>query len=136
MFDKKLIMLQINFYKIFLNIIILAFSVSLSYAFETSSVNTKTTVPIANCLSNKKDDSFFSGLTVSERFQKLRDGSFEKYYAQNHDAIKKERHVGNRSNASPSCAKGFNDINTNGMSVSEKFQMLRDGSLERKVFGQ
>ena len=136
MFDKKLIMLQINFYKIFLNIIILAFSVSLSYAFETSSVNTKTTVPIANCLSNKKDDSFFSGLTVSERFQKLRDGSFEKYYAQNHDAIKKERYVGNRSNASPSCAKGFNDINTNGMSVSEKFQMLRDGSLERKVFGQ
>ena len=129
-------MLQINFYKISLNIIILVFSVSLSYAFETSSVNTKTTVPIANCLSNKKDDSFFSGLTVSERFQKLRDGSFEKYYAQKHDAIKKERYVGNRSNASPSCAKGFNDINTNGMSVSEKFQMLRDGSLERKVFGQ
>ena len=136
MFDKKLIMLQINFYKIFLNIIILAFSVSLSYALETSTVNTKTTAPIANCLSNKKDDSFFSGLTVSERFQKLRDGSFEKYYAQKHDAIKKERYVGNRSNASSSCAKGFNDININGMSVAEKFQMLRDGSLERKVFGQ
>ena len=129
-------MLQINFYKIFLNIIILAFSVSLSYAFETSSVNTKTTVPIANCLSNKKDDSFFSGSTVSERFQKLRDGSFEKYYAQKHDAIKKEQYAGNRSNTSPNCAKRFNDIYTNGMSVSEKFQMLRDGSLERKVFGQ
>ena len=129
-------MLQINFYKIFLNIIILAFSVSLSYAFETSSVNTKTTVPIANCLSNKKDDSFFSGLTVSERFQKLRDGSFEKYYVQKHDVIKKEQYASNRSNASPSCAKGFNDIDTNGMSVSEKFQMLRDGLLEQKVFGQ
>ena len=129
-------MVLIKFHKILLNIIILALSVSLSYAFETSSVKTKTTDPIANCLSNKKDDSFFSGLTVSERFQKLRDGSFEKYYAQKHDAIKKEQYVGNRSNTSPSCAKGFNDIYTNGMSVSEKFQMLRDGSLELKVFGQ
>ena len=129
-------MLLIKFYKILLNIIILALSVSLSYAFDTSSVKTKTTEPIVNCLSNKKDDSFFSGLTVSERFQKLRDGSFEKYYVQKHDVINKERYVGNRSNASPSCAKGFNDIDTNGMSVSEKFQMLRDGSLERKVFGQ
>ena len=129
-------MLSMNFNKILLNIIILAFSISLSYAFDTSSVKTKTADPIANCLSNKKDDSFFSGLTVSERFQKLRDGSFEKHYAQKHDAIKKEQYAGNRSNASPSCAKGFNDIDTNGMSVSEKFQMLRDGSLERKVFGQ
>ena len=136
MFGKKLIMLQINFYKIFLNIIILAFSVSLSYALETSTVNTKTTAPIANCLSNKKDDSFFSGLTVSERFQKLRDGSFEKYYAQKHDAIKKEYYAGNSSNANPSCTKGFNNIDSNGLSVSEKFQMLRDGSLERKVFGR
>ena len=136
MFGKKLIMLQINFYKIFLNIIILAFAVSLSYALETSTVNTKTTAPIANCLSNKKDDSFFSGLTVSERFQKLRDGSFEKYYAQKHDAIKKEYYAGNSSNANPSCAKGFNNIDSNGLSVSEKFQMLRDGSLERKVFGR
>ena len=129
-------MLLIKFHKILLNIIILALSVSLSYAFDTSSVKTKTTDPIANCLSNKQDDSFFSGLTVSERFQKLRDGSFEKYYAQKHDAIKKEQYADNKSNASPSCAKGFNDIDTNGMSVSEKFQMLRDGSLERKVFGQ
>ena len=129
-------MWPIKFYKIFLNIIILVFSVSLSYAFDTSSVKTKIAEPIANCLSNKKDDSFFSGLTVSERFQKLRDGSFEKYYAQKYDAIKKEQYAGNRSNTSPSCAKGFNDIYTNGMSVSEKFQMLRDGSLERKVFGQ
>ena len=129
-------MLLIKFHKILLNIIILALSVSLSYAFDTSSVKTKTTDPIANCLSNKKDDSFFSGLTVSERFQKLRDGSFEKYYVQKHDVIKKEQYASNRSNASPSCVKGFNDIDTNGMSVSEKFQMLRDGSLERKVFGQ
>ena len=129
-------MLSINFHKIFLKIIILAFSVSLSYALETSSVKTKTAKPIANCLGNKKDDSFFSGLTVSERFEKLRDGSFEKYYAQKHDAIKKEHYVGNSSNVNPSCAKGFNNIDTSGMSVSEKFLMLRDGSLERKVFGQ
>ena len=129
-------MMSIKFHKILLNIIILALSVSLSYAFDTSSVKTKNTDPIANCLSNKKDDSFFSGLTVSERFQKLRDGSFEKYYAQKHDAIKKEYYAGNSSNANPSCAKGFNNIDSNGLSVSEKFQMLRDGSLERKVFGQ
>ena len=90
----------------------------------------------------KKEESnpdFFSGLTMQERFQKLYDGSFERHFSKLHDLRKKESYLQNSIGAastSINCQNNFDGMNLEGKSVSDKLQMLRDGTLEKKVFGE
>ena len=80
---------------------------------------------------------FFSGLSMQERFQKLYDGSFERHFSKLHELRKKESYLQNSMgglNADINCQNQFNGMNLEGKSVSDKLQMLRDGTLEKKVF--
>tara|TARA_X000000368_G_C22936870_1_gene670289 strand:- start:493 stop:897 length:405 start_codon:yes stop_codon:yes gene_type:complete len=130
------------FYRIFLSLIILVSSISISSAFDPSSGIRNTLKPSANCLSKKADNQFFSGLTIAERFQKLADGSFEKYYSQKYDKVKKQKYMesinadSTITSISPGdCFNMFKTIpHTKGLSISEKLQKLYDGSLEKEIF--
>ena len=90
----------------------------------------------------KKEDSesnFFTGLSMQERFQKLYDGSFEKHYSKLHDLRKKESYLQNSQLESRYSANCFNNEVSNeqqGISASEKIQMIREGTFEKKVFGK
>ena len=83
--------------------------------------------------------SFFSGLSMQERFQKLYDGSFERHFSKLHDLRKKESYLQNSmgvNNTKVNCQNFFNGMNLEGKSVSDKLHMLRDSTLEKKVFGK
>ena len=93
----------------------------------------------ANAQMEKNKAEFFSGLSVTERFQKLYDGSFERHFSKLHDLRKKESYLQNSIGAastSINCQNNFDGMNLEGKSVSDKLQMLRDGTLEKKVFGE
>tara|TARA_Y100000996_G_scaffold125152_1_gene94533 strand:+ start:3962 stop:4366 length:405 start_codon:yes stop_codon:yes gene_type:complete len=130
-----------RFYRIFLSLIILVSSISISSAFDPSSAIKNTVTPSANCFSNKADTQVFSGLTIAERFQKLYDGSFEKYYSQKHDLVKKQKYMESinadstiTSNSAGQCLNQRKNITIEGSSIAEKFQKLYDGSLEKKIY--
>ena len=130
-----------TFYRIFLSLIILVSSISISFAFDPSSAIKNTVTPSANCFSNKADTQVFSGLTMAERFQKLYDGSFEKYYSQKHDLVKKQKYMESinadstiTSNSAGQCLNQRKNITIEGSSIAEKFQKLYDGSLEKKIY--
>lgn len=131
-----------RFCRIFLSLIILVSSISISSAFDPSSGIRNTLKPSTNCFSNKADTQVFSGLTISERFQKLYDGSFEKYYSQKYDTVKKQKYMESinadstiTSISSGDCFNMFTTIpHTKGLSISERLQKLYDGSLEKEIF--
>ena len=131
-----------RFCRIFLSLIILVSSISISSAFDPSSGIRNTLKPSANCMSKKTDTQLFSGLTISERFQKLYDGSFEKYYSQKYDTVKKQKYMEsiNADSTITSISSGdcFNTFKTipyaTGSSISERLQKLYDGSLEKEIF--
>ena len=80
---------------------------------------------------------FFSGLSMQERFQKLYDGSFERHFSKLHELRKKESYLQNSMgdlNVGINCQDQLNGMNLEGKSVSDKLQMLRDGTLEKKFF--
>jgi len=104
--------------RVFLSLIILLSLISISFAFDPTSVIRNTVKPSVNCSGNKAGTHVFSGLTIVERFQKLYDGSFEKYYSQKHDTMKKQ-------------SKKKDDSFFSGLTVSERFQKLYDGSYEK-----
>ena len=86
-----------------------------------------------------EEPNFFTGLSITERFQKLYDGSLERHFTKKHEAKKKETYIQGSmygSNAQINCKNNLNTIDTNGLSVSDKMQILRDGSFEKKVFGK
>ena len=89
----------------------------------------------------KKEDSesnFFTGLSMQERFQKLYDGSFERHYSKLHDLRKKESYLQNSklgSNNSINCQNNMPATGLKGMSASEKIQLIREGSFEKKALG-
>ena len=131
-----------RFYRIFLSLIILVSSTSISSAFDPSSGIGNTVKPSTNCFSNKTDTQVFSGLTIAERFQKLYDGAFEKYYSQKHDIVKKQKYMESinadstiTSISSGDCFNTFKTIpHATGSSISERLQKLYDGSLEKEIF--
>ena len=131
-----------RFYRIFLSLIILVSSISISSAFDPSSGIRNTVKPSTNCFSNKADIQVFSGLTIAERFQKFADGSFEKYYSQKYDKVKKQKYMesinadSTITSISPGdCFNMFKTIpHTKGLSISERLQKLYDGSLEKEIF--
>ena len=125
-----------------LSLTIVFFSISISSAFDPSSGIRNTLKPSANCMSKKTDTQLFSGLTISERFQKLYDGSFEKYYSQKYDTVKKQKYMESinadstiTSISSGDCFNTFKTIpHAKGSSISERLQKLYDGSLEKEIF--
>ena len=128
--------------KALLSLIILVSSTSISSAFDPSSGIGNTVKPSTNCFSNKTDTQVFSGLTIAERFQKLYDGAFEKYYSQKHDIVKKQKYMESinadstiTSISSGDCFNTFKTIpHATGSSISERLQKLYDGSLEKEIF--
>ncbi len=131
-----------SFYRIFLSLIILVSSISISSAFDPSSGIGNTVKPSTNCFSKKTDTQVFSGLTIAERFQKLYDGSFEKYYSQKYDIVNKQKYMESinadstiTSISSGDCFNTFKTIpHATGSSISERLQKLYDGSLEKEIF--
>ena len=121
-------------------LLIFCLSINLCYANDgRAGDNKKNSNQAINCLSSKTNSNFFSGMSIAERFQSLYDGSLERHFSKKHKTIKKESFVDNSvvsTNSSHECSNGFNTIDTKGMSVSEKFQMLRDGSIEKKAFNK
>ena len=92
-----------------------------------------------NIKKEEPSPDFFSGLSMQERFQKLYDGSFERHFSKLHDLQKKESYLQNSmgvNNTKVNCQNFFNGMNLEGKSVSDKLNMLRDGTLEKKVFGK
>ena len=128
--------------RVFLSLIILLSLISISFAFDPTSVIRNTVKPSVNCSGNKAGTHVFSGLTIVERFQKLYDGSFEKYYSQKHDTIKKQNYMESInsdstiiSKLSGECLNKFKKIpHAKGSSISERLQKLYDGSLEKEIF--
>ena len=90
-----------------------------------------------NIKKEEPSPDFFSGLSMQERFQKLYDGSFERHFSKLHDLRKKESYLQNSIGEvdAANCQNDFSGMNLEGKSVSDKLQMLRDGTLEKKVFG-
>ena len=130
------------FNRVSLSLIILLSLISISFAFDPTTVIRNTVKPSVNCLGNKADTHIFSGLTIAERFQKLYDGSFEKYYSQKHDTIKKQNYMESInsdstvfSKLSGECLNKFKKIpRAKGSSISERLQKLYDGTLENEIF--
>jgi len=86
-----------------------------------------------------EEPNFFTGLSITERFQKLYDGSLERHFTKKHEAKKKDTYIQGSmygANAQINCNNNLNTIDTDGLSVSDKLQMFRDGSFEKKVFGK
>ena len=90
----------------------------------------------------KKEDSesnFFTGMLIQERFQKLYDGSFEKHYSKLHDLRKKESYLQNSklSNSnSINCQNSSPSTGLRDISASDKIQLIREGTFEKKVLGE
>ncbi len=124
------------FHKQYIYLLVFCLSINLCYAYDGKpDDNKKNSNQPKNCLTSKTNSNFFSGMSIAERFQSLYDGSFERHFLKKHDTIKKESFIDSSvvsTNSSHECSNGFNTIDTQGMSVSEKFQMLRDGSIEKK----
>ena len=70
-------------------------------------------------LMEKSKSEFFSGLNASEKYQKIRDGSFEKHFAETFDEVNALKKEDSESNF------------FTGMSMQERFQKLYDGSFEK-----
>ena len=70
-------------------------------------------------LMDKSKTEFFSGLNAGEKYQKIRDGSFEKHFAKTFDEINALKKEDSESNF------------FTGMSMQERFQKLYDGSFEK-----
>ena len=70
-------------------------------------------------LMDKSKSEFFSGLNAGEKYQKIRDGSFEKHFAETFDEVNALKKEDSESNF------------FTGMSMQERFQKLYDGSFEK-----
>ena len=70
-------------------------------------------------LMDKSKSEFFSGLNAGEKYQKIRDGSIEKHFAETFDEVNALKKEDSESNF------------FTGMSMQERFQKLYDGSFEK-----
>ena len=97
--------------------------ISTAFAFDTKQ-NTKLDI---NCfaqddrayLMDKSKAEFFSGSNAGEKYQKIRDGSIEKHFAETFDEVNALKKEDSESNF------------FTGMSMQERFQKLYDGSFEK-----
>lgn len=84
------------------------------------------------------EPNFFTGMSIQEKFQKLYDGSFEKYYSKSHDLSKKESYLQNSKLGKANATNCQNSLSAEqkSISVSEKMQLIREGTFEQRVFGK
>ena len=115
----------------FLFLFILGTAYGLGYSPEQKNPDQKLNI---NCfkdsaaffLMERDKAEFFSGLSISQRLQKLYDGSFEKHFS-----IKFDERAELRRNLSK---KQSNSDFFSGLSMQERFQKLYDGSLEKYAY--